>query len=343
MQAFADAGIAPTLQDVREHKLSYREYYRITAEKEVRECEDPNTLQISPRVSCWPVNMGFRVSPPGSSGDGYQDALHDMWWNFYLYSKFIPANSLAMFEHAFRLAQIQGQGTLMRFTARGGPLETAPTSEGMIWSDLPYFSSDMMKFWVRDFAGMSGTQRVNFSSFLAKLASIGLIEDKLCGVALMTFREALETPRALGEITNAEEDAARFLTDLTICDFLPALQTWQDEAAKIILQLSGQSQSHFPDTSQEIGVLYRDDGSNTTKTPGFSPERWVFWLRRLDEIHQEAEKDGKKEIVDCTAKILYQMSNALAQIATPVQGAFDASSSVINYRIPGSEDFPPFL
>lgn len=343
MQAFTDAGLAPTLQDVRDQKLSYLEYYRFKTEKEVRDCEDPNTLNIWPRNYCWVVHMGFRMSRPGSSGDGHKDVLHELWWNFYIYSKFIPTNSAAMFRHAFQLAQVQGQGTLMRFTARGGPLETAPTSEGMIWSDLPYFASDMAKFWVKDFAGMSSAQRVNFSSFLAKLASIGLIEDKLCGIALITFREALETPRALGEITNVEEDSARSLTDLTICDFLPALLSWQDEAAKIILRLCGQSESHFPDTSQQLGVLYRDDGSDATKSPGFSPERWVFWLRRLDEIHQEAGKDGKKEIADCTVKILYQMSNALAQIATPVQAVFDANSSVIKYRIPGSEDLPPYL
>lgn len=326
-----DGPTEPSLvQAYMEKRLSRNDLLRQSAEASVRACRDTNTLRAPSHSICWAFNMMLQGSR--GPGDLAKDNLQHLWWNFYLYAKYIDAGSAAMSRLAFQLVQVREQGKLLRH-AEGGGFETVLTSDGVVWSDLPFFVSEMHELWAKDCATMSSAHRINFSRFLSKLASISLADDQLCGIALILFREALETPRPLGEMgTHVAEDSTRSMADLTICDLLPSLNSWLAESSKKIIQLADKSRHDFPSEAQVIGVLYRDDERSALKAPGFSPARWLFWLRRLDTIHHDAEEGGKQDIADYVELLLGAMFGPLRDILTSVRTEFEANPGLVKYR-----------
>lgn len=333
MEPFEDDGTTEGLVEAFKHnKLCYDDFHRRYYNRMIRKCEDPATLKLNTRSFCWAFHKKFQGY--FRSGDVFEPELRRLWWDFYLYAKFIDANSAAMSQHAFQLVQLREQGTLLRYGKEDGVPETVPTSEGMVWTDLPYFVSDMTEHWVKDCATMSAAHRVNFSRFLSKLASVSLFEDRVCAIALIVFRETLETPRPFGEAhANDDEDPDRTTAQLTVCDLLPVLHSWLCESSRKILQLSDQSRNNFPAEVQDIGVLYRDDGKSSLKAPGFSPERWIFWLRRLDEIHQETQAAGQNEILE---GVLGSMFITVDEMPSAfVKTEFEKLETVIKHRVPG--------
>ncbi|KAJ5692527.1 hypothetical protein N7462_001950 [Penicillium macrosclerotiorum] len=65
----------------------------------------------------------------------------------------------------------------------------------------------MTDFWNRDFPTMCGTHRLNFATFLAKLASARISNDRLRQVALVLFRNIFEERQELrsGEESDDED------------------------------------------------------------------------------------------------------------------------------------------
>jgi hypothetical protein len=88
---------------------------------------------------------------------------------------------------AFQLLQAKGQGVLMRRGSQLPDSDEATTRDGNIWTDLPFLVSDMTSYWTNDYVTMSLSQRLNLASFLAKLACIGLNNDRLSGIALIVL------------------------------------------------------------------------------------------------------------------------------------------------------------
>ena len=88
------------------------------------------------------------------------------------------------------ILQIQAKGPLTR------PVKTITESisyetEGTVWNDLPFLVTDMTDFWINNCGPMLGTQRLNFASYLAKVASTRICKDRMCQVALVIFRLSL--------------------------------------------------------------------------------------------------------------------------------------------------------
>ncbi|KGO71454.1 Protein of unknown function DUF3632 [Penicillium italicum] len=50
-------------------------------------------------------------------------------------------------------------------------IDIARITEGTVWNDLPFLVTDMTNHWINNCGPLSGTQRLNFASYLAKLAS----------------------------------------------------------------------------------------------------------------------------------------------------------------------------
>lgn len=90
------------------------------------------------------------------------------------------------------------QSHMTRGAPGGVGFDVARTPDGTVWNDLPYLATDMTAFWNNECAAMSTSQRVNASSFLAKLASARVANDRLCLIALILFRDTLETSDLLG-------------------------------------------------------------------------------------------------------------------------------------------------
>ncbi|KAJ5355258.1 uncharacterized protein N7496_012470 [Penicillium cataractarum] len=86
---------------------------------------------------------------------------------------------------------------------------------------------------------MSGTHRLKFTIFLAKLASTRVAKDRLCQVSLLIFRTLFETPRELrtGEESD-QEDLNRGTKQLEVFHLSPAAVAWLKIANHNLLLLS---------------------------------------------------------------------------------------------------------
>lgn len=255
-------------------------------------------------------------------GDQFEIDLHDLWFSYYQASKYIGADSPNQYRLVFELLQAQAIGPLVK-CGEDGEEKEAITSDGSIWRDLPFFTSDMTAFWVTGFATMSTTQRLSFSSFLAKLASLGVVDDRLCGIGLHVLREALETPRALGVLRlegNDDEDPNRTTDQLSIGALLPVANLWLFHAGIKITQLSHQSWGELLEDLGSPGSLLVEDNlaRKCEASRVFSPSRWVFWLKRLCEISQEAKEAGRDDLAEFSGRVKDNMLGVVDQLDTDV-------------------------
>jgi|ERR1700722_18125045 hypothetical protein len=168
----------------------------------------------------------------------------------------------------------EGLGVLLRKGENMEIIEEAVTRDGKIYKDLPFLVGDMTDYWIRESGSMSTNQRQNFASFLAKLSAAGVADDKLCGCALITLRDALESTTRLGKGApsptvvserqdQVEQDDHRNDEALSIAELLPAANAWIFYAGHKIIQLSDNSVNIFPlrsgcwATWHELKVLYQ--------------------------------------------------------------------------------------
>ncbi|KAJ5967014.1 hypothetical protein N7501_003262 [Penicillium viridicatum] len=100
-------------------------------------------------------------------------------------------------------------------------------TEGTVYNDLPFIVTDMTDFWINNYGPMSGTQRLNFASYLAKVASTRLCKDRMCQVALIIFHCAFEQRQEIPPSKNKdEEDSHRSMGSLELRHLLPASHAW---------------------------------------------------------------------------------------------------------------------
>lgn len=80
----------------------------------------------------------------------------------------------------------------------------------------------MVEFWINGFVTMSGTQRLNLSSFFAKVASTRDYMDGLCQIAPFLFRATLENEnKDLRSVNESDaEDPIRAMNRLSMVDVL---------------------------------------------------------------------------------------------------------------------------
>ncbi|UKZ55212.1 hypothetical protein TrVGV298_009031 [Trichoderma virens] len=246
------------------------------------------------------INEGF--SRAGRRAKAFKPILQNLWYLYYQVAKNVPCSSPEQDKWVLHILQVQGQGNLTRQAQSShnvddgdssiNKLETATTSAGIIWEDLPFFTADMTDFWVKDCATMSAIQRVNFSHFLAKLASTG-VDDNLCGIALLVFNDAFETVRSLGSLADqSNENPHRALHDLTIAALLPAAQAWLHSASYKIIQLSDKLWNNLAAVRQDETTFTQSELGRRSSA-AFSPWRWMYWLKRLEEIKEEAKRAGE--------------------------------------------------
>jgi hypothetical protein len=97
----------------------------------------------------------------------------------------------------------------------------------------------MTEYWINDCAEMDLKQRLNTASFLAKLTSTRITNDRLCQIALVLFRNTFDSERPLGSSNEPDdEDRRRIMYVLTIALLLLSAYAWIREAGYNILLLS---------------------------------------------------------------------------------------------------------
>ena len=152
---------------------------------------------------------------------------------------------------------------------------------------------------------MSIDQCQNFASFLAKWSAVGVADDRLCGCALIVLHDTLESTRPLGKVTpcptvvserqdhRVGQDDHRSNEVISIAELLPAANAWIFHAGHKIIQLSDNSVNILSTQVRMLGELARAGGV-VPESGGFSPQKWLFWVKRLGEI-EKSEMAGEEE------------------------------------------------
>ncbi|KND92307.1 hypothetical protein TOPH_02913 [Tolypocladium ophioglossoides CBS 100239] len=255
------------------------------------------------RCGVW--NITRRYCSTANSMEELENYLHMLWYGYFEVSKYLSFRSAKQDRFAFEILRCRGLGRLTR------PAESSYT-DSFSWEDLPFLVTDMTGFWINHCARMTVTQRLNFAHFLAKLASAGLDNDGLFRIALILFRDTFETVRPLGrfgEPGHATENPNATMQDLSIAALLPAACAWLSEASPKIVRLSDMSWNDCPTTIGQGGTTFTKSelGQKSKSSAGFSPWRWLYWLKRLQEIADEGTKAEEARIPEYASKSIHKM------------------------------------
>jgi hypothetical protein len=296
-----------TMSDAIANRMRISAIAREDREQLVLQDGDGNMMWQSAWSMMSSINSRFAAADSVSAPDPalLDIDMHDLWHTYWHGAVNTAPDSPKLDRLALQIIQSREQGTLAVTTNSGNlgiAAAVAVTSEGYrIWTDLPFLVQDMTAHWIHNCAVMSSAERLSGAQFLALLAAAGTAaDDALCGIALVVLREALETPRGLGHLTARGPDPNRQLQDLSIADLLPPTNAWIFTAGRKLVQLSDVKWKRCPADVGKLGELVLAQSATTDPTfadvalpthEGFSPQRWTWWLRRLEQLATLASQD----------------------------------------------------
>lgn len=275
--------------------------------------------------------------------------MHDLWHMYWHGAVNTNPNSPKLDRLALQIIQSREQGTL---TTNNDNLGTAAVTTGgyRIWTDLPCLVEDMTSHWTRDCAMLSSAQHLSGAQFLALLASAGgAADDTLVGISLVVLREALETPRRLGHLTTRARDPDRQLDDLSIADLLPSVNAWLFTSGRKLVHLSDVNWNRCPTDVGKLGGLTLAQNASTDPTfsdvplpphGGFSPQRWAWWRRRLEQLatlalhdpHATEVHDGQRSLVSFIQGMIDNMVLIAEQTGGSVAKALRQSNRDVRFQ-----------
>lgn len=205
----------------------------------------------------------------------YELDMHELWYWVAQAARYIAADHPAQDRLVAQVQHARAMGNLS-CKNEAGEEEVATTSDGNIWSDVPFLVEEVQSAWKAS-GTIPSVERHNLSAFVARLASVGVRDPDLGVVALWVLRETLETDRPLTSSLSGSNNENK---QASIADLLPAANAWFLYCGYKIESLSIQTQDY--DSDVETGELARR--ANITPSSGFSVARWKFWRDRLEEI-----------------------------------------------------------
>lgn len=260
----------------------------------------------------------------GDGVDSLEGYLHSLWHIYYQLSRHTSHETSDHDRLVLDILRIQGKGPLTRPVSGSYGIDIARTVQGTLWNDLPFLVTDMTDFWINNCASMAGIQRINFASFLAKLASTRICKDRICQIALVLFRTTFEDRRDLCTTEEEEpdnEDTRRSIKDLEIVHLLPAACTWIKEAGHNLILLSDVSWNDCPSTIGQGGRMFIQSELGKRSPTGFTPWRWMYWLKRLHEIQEEAKETNKTRLeeyatdaIDCMVSNVEERNSEILRV-----------------------------
>jgi hypothetical protein len=244
----------------------------------------------------------------GDGPDSLEYLVHQTWYIYYQLACHTPHSKPDQDTLVLDILRIQGLGPLTRPAPFQG-VDMARTTDGALWTDLPFLVPDMVQYWVEHSGALSSAQRLNFATFLAKLASARVCKDRVSQIGLHIFRYALEEARELRDPEYVDdEDAQRSIhSGLDYARLLPLACAWIQIAGQNLILLSD---AYWGDCSSEMGQggrLFAESEFGKRCPKGFSPWRWMFWLKRLQEIREEAKEAGDAELEELTTGAIDRM------------------------------------
>lgn len=247
----------------------------------------------------------------------------DLWFLFFEAAKNISINHPAMDRLVFHVLQARMDKLWVTKVPAPSLLEHEHEREALtrLGSDLPFFAHYMTRFLVDSYGSMTLSQRLGSASFLARLAGLGVANDHLCCIALVLFRETLETPRPFGTLKEDDKNGApgvrKAMSELTIAELIVGLNAFAFGAGRKIIDLC-----HQADTKCSI--------KKDSELRNFGVKRWIGWVQRLRQISRQA-KD--KELSLFAVRILDSMLITLEQMSTPIQKEFNVSAALPGYKV----------
>lgn len=268
-------------------------------------------------------NVSDRYCNVGDGIDSLEGHIHSIWHSYYQLARYTSHESTNHDRLVLDILRIRGLGPLTRPVSGCYGINVARTVEGIVWTDLPFLVTDMTKFWMDNCAPLSSAHRLNFTSFLAKLASTRVCNDKICQIALVLFRQTLEVGRDLDTGEESDEEAKkRTMRSLDMVHLLPSVATWIKEARFNLLQLSDVSWNDCPSLVGQGGTLFVESEFGRRCSGGFSPWRWMFWLKRLHEIRDEAREANENGLVEHATDCIEWMCNSAEERNSEILRAF---------------------
>ncbi|VUC24216.1 unnamed protein product [Clonostachys rosea] len=217
--------------------------------------------------------------------------IHNLWYACIQAAKSMDAGG---YLQDALLRQIQTVKTLtpLQPPSNRGSTEPAFSDGYTAWSSLPLFAQDLINEFTSRYykRGLySFEQHRNLAGFLGRLVSVGIYDGPaLCMLSL--FRETLEVSRPLAANPDSKE--------IPLDELLPALGQLIGDSGfgistlvtncPVVLIVS------YPELSS-LGELASRSGG--IPSSGYSPERWRFWIQRLEELSKsgvaQIEHDAK--------------------------------------------------
>lgn len=248
----------------------------------------------------------------GDGIDSLEGYLHNLWYIYCQLARHTPHELPDQDRLILNIVRTQGLGPLTRPVSGLYGIDIARTVEGTLWNDLPFLATDMTDFWITNCATLSGAQRLNLASFLAKLASTRVNKDKVCQVALVLFTSTFEVGRDLRHPDQTDqEDTHRSMRALSMVHLLPAAYAWIKEAGHVLIQLSNVSWNDCPSMIGQGGNKFVESEFGQRSPTGFNPWRLMYWLKRLHEIQEEAKEADEKHIEELAADAISRMCRAI--------------------------------
>ncbi|KAI2733291.1 hypothetical protein CBS147332_306 [Penicillium roqueforti] len=255
--------------------------------------------------------------------DTLEGRIHSLWYIYYELGRSISSESPEHEGIVLDIVRIQGMGPLTRPSRGTCGIDIARTVDGTLWNDLPFLASDMTEFWINNGGSMSGTHRLNFATFLAKLASTRVAKDRLCQVALLIFRDLFESSKTLrGESESDEEDLNRGIYQLEVFQLLPAAVAWLKNGNHNLLLLSDVCWNECPSDISKGGEKFLESELGQRSPAGFSPWRYMFWLKQLHEIQEEAKEANEKALEELATDGIQYMVIIIKQRDSEVLRAY---------------------
>lgn len=264
-----------------EELLSFNQQYHTRLREQVAQDDDPSsgapaTGQIHPRIydiQQWTSNRLPRRPIEAGHPLMLDLNLHAYWHMFIEAAKRFDPDDPNQGALAVELLSLRCVTLRHAFADE---LVPAYASNGQkIWTDLPYLYDDLR---IAVQSNLTRNQRTNLAAFIARLASIDLLDTTLFGLGLLLFRDALETPRPL--LSSVDRDEA------SVQDLLPGVRCWMDLTRHHIESFVHDSFDGWDASLSTAGPLCPSGCPG-----GFHPVRWEFWGKRLNEFMQSINTD----------------------------------------------------
>ncbi|KAI1149264.1 hypothetical protein F4825DRAFT_431068 [Nemania diffusa] len=232
----------------------------------------------------------------------FEAEIRDIWCMFTLAAQNIEAHHPAQDRLLRIILGARQRGVLQRMMKQETTIpiaeedvaqlnvesQTADTSQGRIWVDLPFLVQDVRSAWKKLMEpSASFAQCCNLTAAIARLAASGVCDNSFSQCGLEIMKQALETqPTSSSSVSN------------TRAERLALVEIWLSYAKEDLLRLCLATSTYTDpswalDEQQLVGPLAQEAGINPATA--CSKERFAFWKDRLVVMKAEAEDNTSLE------------------------------------------------